>query len=59
MAITSNLTTLDLGGDASSSDGAVTEDVQQQKDKKYIDQFRKRQIRLVESDQADKQIEIN
>jgi hypothetical protein len=38
MAITSNLTTIDLG-DASSSDGVAAEgeDAQQQKDKKYID----------------------
>lgn len=75
MAITSNLTTLNLDGDNSSSDGGAPQgaataamnmpsgtldedNLQQLKDKQYLDQFRKRQNRLSSKD-TDQPLEIN
>jgi len=71
MVITSNLTTLNLDGDNSSSDGAFgvavkpipqnsldEDEIQQLKDKKYLDQFRKRQNRLTHNE-PDDSLEIN
>lgn len=76
MAITSNLTTLNLDGDNTSGEGEGAqraggleegvpggpdmddEELQQLKDKKYLDQFRKRQNRL-NSKKPEQQLELN
>ena len=75
MAITSNLTTLNLDGDNTSGEGEALqaaagreaavpgaaldeEELQQLKDKKYLDQFRRRQNRL-NSKAADQPLELN
>ena len=75
MVITSNLTTLNLDGDNSSSDGILCgeqgkiianaqnsldeDELRELKDKKYLDQFRKRQNRLTSDKPADESLEIN